>query len=320
MTVWEKKIGKIEIPTPFPVGDVNSFVLKGEALTLVDIGPKTEEAREALNHGLKQLKLELRDIDQVVITHHHPDHIGGLEFLPHQIPIVGHEYNRRWMNMNDDFVELYNTFYLELAKKMGLPDFYYRAITKMEDEEYGSKNRTLTQLIKEGDTISGADGWIVYETPGHAQSHIVLFHEQDGALIAGDLLLPKISPNPIIEPPLDGLHRPKSQLQLNKSLRRLLELPLKIAYPGHGENIINPNPLIHKRLRAQHERAMKVKAMLEDQPSTVFEICKQLFPKVYEKQLGLTLSETLAQFDYLVDLNEIKSEDTSQGLVFYPIS
>ena len=317
MTLWENNIGRIEIPTPFAVGDVNSFVLKGDAITLVDAGPKTDEAREALIHGLRQLNLEMSDIDQVIITHHHPDHTGGLDFLPHHIPLIGHEHNKRWLVMEEDFLHLYNMFYSELGNKMGLPEHYFKKVTNMEDEEYSSKHKTLTHIVKEGEVISGADDWIAYETPGHAQSHIVLFREQDGVLIGGDLLLPRVSPNPIIEPPVDGKTRPKSQLQLNQSLRRLLEMPIRLVHPGHGDNITDPNPLIHKRLQSQHERAMRVKSMLEDQPATVFEICKQLFPKVFEKQVGLTLSETLAQFDYLVDLGQISSEETSQGTVFY---
>lgn len=320
MTLWENNIGRIEIPTPFAVGDVNSFVLKGDAITLVDVGPKTDEACKALINGLRQLNLELSDIDQVVITHHHPDHIGGLDFLPHHIPLIGHKHNARWLVMEEDFLDSYNTFFYALGKKLGLPEHYFKAVTNREDEEYSSKNRTLTHTIKEGETIPGADDWMVYETPGHAQSHIVLFREQDGALIGGDILLPKVSPNPIIEPPVDGENRPKSQLQLNQSLRRLLEMPICTVYPGHGDNITDPHPLIRKRLQSQHERAMRVKSMLEDQPATVFEICKQLFPKVFEKQVGLTLSETLAQFDYLVDLGQIRSEETSQGTVFYSTS
>lgn len=55
MTEWKDGIAKLILPTPFPVGDVNVYVIKGDLLTLVDVGPKTDEAWQALNEQLKEL-------------------------------------------------------------------------------------------------------------------------------------------------------------------------------------------------------------------------------------------------------------------------
>jgi len=56
--------------------------------------------------------------------------------------------------------------------------------------------------------------------------------------------------------------------------------------------------------------------MLSESPSTAFQICQRLFPKVYLKELGLTLSETIAQLDYLLDLGEIKGVHTEEGVIY----
>ena len=74
-----KGIYQIEIPTPFAVGPVNVYLLEGDYLTLVDTGALTEEAWEALNQGIKEIGYEVKDIKQVVLTHHHVDHCGMLE-------------------------------------------------------------------------------------------------------------------------------------------------------------------------------------------------------------------------------------------------
>src|SRR5690606_38651184 len=66
-------IHKIIIPTPFAVGDVNSYLLKGDALTLIDAGPKTPEAWEAIKAGLKVVNLRPQDITKLVLTHHYSD-------------------------------------------------------------------------------------------------------------------------------------------------------------------------------------------------------------------------------------------------------
>ena len=110
----KNKISAISIPTPFPVGDVNAYVIKGDALTLIDAGLKTEEARQALIAGLKDLNLQLEDIEQIVITHHHVDHVGGIDFFGEDVPVIGHEYNNRWLVSSPDFLKNYNLFYYYL--------------------------------------------------------------------------------------------------------------------------------------------------------------------------------------------------------------
>lgn len=317
MTNWENNIAKIAIPTPFPVGDVNVYVIKGEKLTLVDTGAKIPETKEAIQEGLKGLHLEMSDIEQIIVTHHHPDHVGGVEFFSQDIPLLGHVENEFWFHMTQEKVEDNQEFFLDLARKMGVPEEYFGYINSLKGALKLGCNRSLTHTLKEGDSVPGLPGWIVYETPGHAGSHIVMLREEDGALIGGDLLLQHVSPNPLIEPPMKpGEERPKAQLLLNASLRRLLELPISSVYSGHGDIIRAPKELIHKRLEEQHKRAMKVKGMLQDQPATVFTICKQLFPKIYAKQFGLTISETLAQLDYLEDLGEIRGEETKHGIIY----
>ena len=75
----DEKIMKMVLPTPFSVGDVNVYLVKGDSLTLVDAGVKTEVAWETFKQQLKEVGYEPRDIEQVVLTHHHPDHVGLLE-------------------------------------------------------------------------------------------------------------------------------------------------------------------------------------------------------------------------------------------------
>ncbi|WP_108670886.1 MBL fold metallo-hydrolase [Peribacillus acanthi] len=317
MVNWKNNIAKITIPTPFPVGDVHAYIVRGDALTLIDAGPKTNECREAIEHAFKELHLTWNDFEQVIITHHHPDHCGGIDFAPNDIPFMGHKNNQRWLALTEEFLEEHDAFYYSLADEIGLPNEWKPFIGKVKKTLKYSCDRTLTDFIKDGDSLPGLPGWIAVETLGHAQSHLSFFRESDGALIGGDMLLEKISPNPLLEPPFSkGGKRPKPQLQLNESLKRLAELPISQVYPGHGENIIDILPLIQHRLEAQHSRAMKVRGMIAETPSTTFQLCQRLFPKVYLKEIGLTLSETIAQLDYLLDLGEIKGVYTEEGLIY----
>ena len=138
-------------------------------------------------------------------------------------------------------------------------------------------------------------------------------------MIAGDHLLARISPNPLMEPPLDeGGERERPMLQYNASLQKIAGLPLSLVYTGHGGEIAGGEveDLIRHRMERQHGRAMQVKGMLMERALTPFEICRQLFPKVYRQQVDLTLSETIGQLDYLESLGEITTEMRS-GVIFY---
>ena len=319
MREWKNDVIKIAVPTPFPVGDVNVFLLKGDALTLVDTGVKTEEALRALKSGLGELRLELGDIEQIIVTHHHIDHISGVDFFDVEVPLLGHKNNDFWIGPSEEDQELLDTFFREVAIEMGVPAEYAGLMDKAKkesDNTCGTRD-SLTGWLQEGEEVPGLPGWRVYETPGHAETHICLFRESDGAMIGGDLLLEKVSPNPLLEPPMEqGKERPKAQLLLNDSLRKVAKMPVSRVYAGHGNIIENPHELISFRLKAQHDRAMKVKEMLRAEPLTTYEVCMRLFPKIFLKQPGLTLSESQGQLDYLLDLGEIKEEKTDQTVIY----
>lgn len=320
MTEWKNGIAKIILPTPFAVGDVNVYVVKGERLTLVDVGPKTDEAWQSLSAQLNELGLRPSDIEQVILTHHHPDHAGLLDYFSASLPVYGHPLNNRWLSPTEAFLEENQYFFMKAFRESGIPEKYLRLAGALKNDLKYSCNRNLTGHLVEGDSPLGLSDWKVIETPGHAQSHIGLYREKDGYYIAGDHLIAHVSPNPILEPPLPGeLDRPKPLLQYNASLKKLLDIPMQLVFSGHGEEIYNKNELIHKRLASQHERAQKVKKMLEVDTLTIFETCQLLFPKVYERQLSLTMSETVGQFDYLIDLGEIKKYDEN-GVFRYSAS
>ena len=320
-TTQAKQILKIILPTPFPVGDVNVYLIKGERVTLVDAGPKTEEAWLSFQHQLKEYGYAPDDIEQIIITHHHPDHVGMLDYFDHNIPVFGHPFNKPWLKKDEGFLQAQARYFEQLFLTFGLDENFLPSIQKLNDTLEYSCNRTLHHELVEGMEIAGLPGWIVMETPGHAQSHIVLYEEKTGILVGGDLLLKDISPNPLLEPPMiDGaFDRPKPQLQLNNSISKLLDLSLSIVYPGHGENIENAHELIAYRLKKQAERAELVKGFLQKKPLTAFEVCKALFPTIYHKQLMLTMSETVGQLDYLEDNGQIKIDETNTPALYYAV-
>ncbi|MBD1222680.1 MBL fold metallo-hydrolase [Virgibacillus halodenitrificans] len=300
MKVINKDISQITIPTPFAVGDTHVYLLKGDTLSLVDAGVKTKEAWEALTSQLKQLNYSPNDIEQIILTHHHPDHIGLIEEFPRVRSIVGHRYINPFLIRDEGFIDNYIEFFKSCFHVNGVPDSFQ---SEMEKEriafEYFGRGE-LTEYIDEGQNIPGHEDWGVIETKGHAQSHLSFLREQDGMFIGGDHLLQHISPNPLIEPPYEGQNdRSKSLLQFRSNLIKCKEASIRTVLPGHGPVFSNVDEVVEHQLSRQEQRADKVYQYLKKESASPYQICKQLFPKQYEKQIGLTMSETIGQLDYL---------------------
>src|SRR3954469_23999873 len=67
----------VAIPLPLAyVGTVNAWLLRGDPLTLIDTGPREDRALAALEAGLRREGLRLEDVELVLATHHHLDHVG----------------------------------------------------------------------------------------------------------------------------------------------------------------------------------------------------------------------------------------------------
>jgi glyoxylase-like metal-dependent hydrolase (beta-lactamase superfamily II) len=309
----------ITLPTPFDVGPVNCCLLKGDAVTLIDSGPQTDEAREILLALLKENGLSFKDLDQYICTHYHPDHAG----LSYEIQQAGTQTLMLkeavpYVSGDSDFIKWTESFYTNLYSSFGVPD----SLGKLELLKL-RKYRTFTTPFTpdltplSGESVPGHEGFIFLKTPGHAPDHLSLYHEEQGVFIGGDVLLPHISSNALLEPPaIHEAERPKTLLQYRETLQNLLSLNLKTVYPGHGKPFANAHELIHKRFQDQNDRAKVIENLLSPEPLTVFELCVRLFPKLYEKQLGLVVSEVTGHLDLLQAEGRItKAEE--EGLYYF---
>ena len=106
----------IRVPTPFAVGDVIVYLVKGDALTLIDAGPNTKEAARALQEQLAAVNVKLSDIEQVVLTHHHADHAGLLDVFSDEIEVIGHAFNEPYISRNQAFMDWQKRFFQKLLR------------------------------------------------------------------------------------------------------------------------------------------------------------------------------------------------------------
>lgn len=308
------QIHQISLPIPYGEKFVFVYLIESEVLTLVDAGIKTAECWIEFNNELKILGYSVEDIKRVILTHHHPDHCGMLDYFSHDYEIYGHEKINKFISKDKKHREWYIEFFEKFDIEMGLPKGMLKRLKFVEQLLALSCEQALTHVIKEGDMISG---FKVLETPGHASTHISLYREEDGVLIGGDILLERITPNPIIEAPEHReFKRPKVLLTYLQSIEKLRKLQLNKVYPGHGRIFGNIEDVIEHQIELQQNRSKKVVEIIDNRQLTAFEISKELYPALYRKEYTLTLSQTIGQLDYLMEkeLVEMKKED---GVAYY---
>ncbi len=313
---------KLSIPTPFAVGTVNVYLLKDDSLVLIDTGPNTKEALEALKSELKQSGgYALEDIEIVVLSHHHSDHAGLLEQFDHA-QIFGHWRNEPWITFDENFYQNNRTFIEQFFRQEGVDGPLLESILKgAGPDKYLTKGR-LDGILQEGDKMPGCSEWTVLETPGHAQSHLSFLNERDGSLIAGDTIISHLFPTPLLEPPYNQKEkRPQPLLQLHQTLKKYLDFPIGMIYSGHGSDLFQAKKWIEKQFQKHEERAQKIRRfLLEKGRMTSFEISKQLFPNAYHRATYLTMSETIGILDLMASRGEIIAAKRNEHQIEYELA
>lgn len=315
-------IWRFEIPTPFAVGPVNIYLIEGEHPTLVDVGPLTEEAWQALTHGLEQAGYGFADLAQIILTHHHVDHIGLLEKVRKAsgARVYAHPQAIPYVSQDPDFFAFHDQFFMELYRGCGLPEEKLLIIRK-----YHQKVLTFAQPsqidghLKHEEQVPLLNDWQVLYTPGHSQSHVSFYRSSDKLMIAGDHIIKNISSNAFIEPPRDRTHtRPLTLVQYRTALEMCASKDIELILPGHGEAVTDHRELIAHRLQRNWERTNALRQFLQEGEKTAYELTQLLFPKIYEKELPLTLSETLGHIDLLIILHQLEASERD-GVVYFSL-
>ncbi len=315
-------IYQIRIPTPFAVGDVNVYVIKGDTLTLVDVGPLTEEAWDVLRQGVESCGFRLQDIEQVVLTHHHVDHCGLLERVRALTGArtMAHPLAVPYVEFDEEFMDFHDRFFFELYQESGVPQEKLSVITKFHQRVMRFSQKSSIDIhLKHEQFLPGLPEWQVLYTPGHSQSQLSLYRARDRVMIAGDHIIKHVSSNAFIEPPRDhSRSRALTLVQYRTALEMCMDMDIEAVYSGHGEIVTNHRELIAYRLQRNWERTDTLRRLLHDGEKTAYELNTLLFPTKYQKELPLTISETLGHIDLLTILHQIEIKQRD-GVYYYSL-
>jgi glyoxylase-like metal-dependent hydrolase (beta-lactamase superfamily II) len=300
----EAGIHRLQIPTPFAVGRVNCYLIEDDPLTLVDTGPNSGKSLDELEHQLSDLGHSIADIELVVLTHQHIDHLGLVEIIAGRsgadvaaidvvVPFVE--------NFGDD-IEEDDRFAASLMLRHGIPEDVVVALRSVSRSfrAWGAKAK-VNRPLHDGEELKLRDRSLeVQHRPGHSPSDTVFWDADRGILICADHLIAHISSNPLISRPLDGSEeRPHALMIYIESLRKTRELPARILLPGHGEPITDHRSLIDERFALHRRRAEKIYGLVAERPRTAYEIAQEIWGNVAVTQAFLTLSEVLGHMDLL---------------------
>jgi glyoxylase-like metal-dependent hydrolase (beta-lactamase superfamily II) len=315
-------VHRLPIPTPFAVGRVNCFLIDDDPLTLVDAGPNSGTSLTTLVDLLREHGRRIEDLERIVLTHQHIDHIGLAQILAERsgAEVCALDALAPWLASYDTVMEDDDKFAEQLMLRNGIPHdiaIALRALTA-QFRAWGASVQVTTPL-HDGGTLPFANrAWQVHHRPGHSPSDVVFHDEASGDLLAGDHLIKRISSNPLISRPLDGtssvVDRPRALITYMASMRATREMDVRTVFPGHGDTFEGHRELIDERLAGHERRVKKIAGIIVGEPKTAFEIAQQMWGNVAVTQAYLTLSEVLGHVDLLLERGEVV-EAESDGVV-----
>jgi glyoxylase-like metal-dependent hydrolase (beta-lactamase superfamily II) len=302
---------RLRLPLPWPaVPHVNAFAIaSGNGVVLVDTGFHEPGAMRQLDRALDQAGLRFEHIRLLVCTHAHSDHYGqagpitraaGCELWMH--PRHTHA-TKSARDPNRAFERR-----LEVARQSGVPA---ADLESFEAERRGQGFGIAEIVLPARDLLPGVEvstdlgTWQVYETPGHAPSHVVLHQPEHGLLLSGDHLLGRVSLY------YDYGHTPDPVREFLDSLDVVDGLDVQLVLAGHGRPVRDARALADANRRAVSERLDRVRAALAGGPRTAFEVVPEMLGRELPRPMmvGWGLSETLCYLRYLRLRGEVRPVD-----------
>jgi glyoxylase-like metal-dependent hydrolase (beta-lactamase superfamily II) len=314
-------IHRIEVPTPFAVGRVNVYLIDDEPLTLVDTGPNSATSFDELTNGLAAVGHALEDIELVIVTHQHIDHLGLVSIVSQRsgadvaaldvaVPYV-QNYSKE-AQKDDEFARA-------MMLRNGMPEDVVSALSAVSQafRAWGS-SAEVTRVLHDGEELRFRDRTLqVHHRPGHSPTDTIFHDAERRMLIAADHLLGHISSNPLITRPIDGsTERPQALVTYLRSLEATREMDVDLVLPGHGDAVTDHRTLIDERFALHRRRAEKIHRLVAEEPRTAYEIAQAMWGNIAVTQAYLTLSEVLGHIDVLKNEGRVREVEAGDNTVF----
>jgi len=308
----------LRMPLPFALDHINLWLLEdGPGWTIVDTGYAMTETTARWERVFAE-RLGGLPVTRIIVTHHHPDHIGLASWLAERWQASLWTSEKEWLfarlmtRAGDDSAELRRDF----ARRAGMDE----AASGLFAEHHQGYRRGVPsvpakfQRLADGLVVEiGGREWRVIVGEGHSPELACLYCAETGVLISGDQVLPKISPNVSVhahEPDGDPLSR------FLHSLDKLREaVPVEtFVLPSHDLPFLGLHARIDALAAHHRARCAEIIAACGD-PQSALQLLPVLFRRPLDRhQLAFALGEALAHLHYLAGRGELVCERGDDGV------
>ncbi|WIY26279.1 MBL fold metallo-hydrolase [Parasedimentitalea psychrophila] len=313
----------MRLPLPMKLDHVNVYALDdGDSWTVIDTGFSSKKTR-AIWEQLMAGPLAGKPVKRVVVTHHHPDHIGNAGWFQSEHGAELVTTRTAWLfarMLTLDVQEVWPQETLDYYRSAGMdPEIYDKRVA---DRPFNFADVVYPMplgftRIQQDDVIRmGGRDWDVHMGNGHAPEHATFWSRDDNLVITGDQILSSISPNigvyatePMADPLADWL----------EACERLAPLARAdhIALGGHKLPFTRL-PLRMRQLIDNHHGALERLLEYLDQPKTAAECFSTLFKRsIGEGEYGLALVEAVAHVNHLYCIGKLDRSRRDDGAWLY---
>ena len=311
----------VRMPLPFRLDHINLYLLEdGDGWLMVDVGYGNDEVRR-LWRQVWDATLGGRPITRIVITHFHPDHMGNAGWLAETLGVFPHMTYSEWLNgslaahlLGSANIEARKECYARhgipaaLARRFGTGHIPYSKGVTVPKEYY---------CIADGEVLEiGGRQWQVLVGRGHSPEHACLYCQADGLLLAGDQLLPNISPN-VSAVPQEPLGDPLRHFLESLSRFKALVPADILVLPAHGRPFLGA----HERIDWLHRHHDERLALIMDNvngETTAGDMISVMFPvdEIDGHQMGFAMGESIAHLNRLMHAGRLERVDKG-GIISY---
>jgi glyoxylase-like metal-dependent hydrolase (beta-lactamase superfamily II) len=318
----------LELPTPFAIGPVSCYVLRGEPMALVDPGPRRDKTRAALDAGLAGLGLRVEDVELVVLTHQHHDHVGLAAEVARRsgARVAATPRLAAYLGAYEHEADRDDAYAVATMLRHGIDADARQTLDDISRSfRRYSEGVTVEAVVGDGEEIvAGGRTFTAFERPGHSPTDTVFLNRSDGLLLGGDHLLERISSNPIAHVPIDGRDpvevatgdRRRALVEYLASLRATAGLGVDVVLLVHGAPFRGHRDLISKREEMHARRARRILRSV-DGTRTATDIIGLLWRNLPVTQTYLALSEVLGHIDLLERDGLVRAVERDDGVVIW---
>jgi glyoxylase-like metal-dependent hydrolase (beta-lactamase superfamily II) len=293
---------------------VNAWAIESadrDGIVLVDTGIHGDGAFDELERTLHLTGHSISDVTLLVCTHAHSDHYGlaapiveaaGCELWLHP----DHAHMTRFASDPERALERR----IEVAAQSGVP---LEPLARWAEERRDQSPGIAAVVEPDRDLVEGVEvptglgPWGVYETPGHAPSHVVLFQPDRRLLISGDHLLGRVSLY------FDYGWTPDPVAEFLAGLDTVEGLGARLCLPGHGRPFADVQAHVVANRREIADRAQATLDALGDDEATAFDLVPKVFGELGDTMMSWALTIMLCFLTHLERAGRVERVTSPDG-------